>query len=103
MLFRKNDDGKIKKLEAELSALYDEYLVYYHGSKEASVAYHTRYIQAISKGINLVDFLNDEILFVRQLIDQSRHISEKEEKEICDRREGVWLLVLLDKSEDAAV
>ena len=80
MLFRKNDDGKIKKLEAELSALYDEYLVYYHGSKEASVAYHTRYIQAISKGINLVDFLNDEILFVRQLIDQSRHISEKEEK-----------------------
>lgn len=80
MFFKKNDDEKIKKLETELNSLYDEYLGYYHGSKDAFVAYHNRYIQAIKKGLPLVNFLNDEIAFVNQLIRQSRYLGEKEDE-----------------------
>lgn len=80
MFFKKKDDDKIKQLEAELNSLYDEYLGYYHGPKDTFVAYHNRYIQAIKKGLPLVDFLNDEIVFVNQLIRQSRYLGEKEEE-----------------------
>ncbi len=81
MFFRKEKESEIKKLEAELNSLYDEYTDYYHGPKEASVAYHTRYIQAIKKDLRLVDFLKEEISFARHLIAQmQRHEEKNEEK-----------------------
>lgn len=80
MFFKKNDDGKIKQMEAQLSSLYDEYIECYRGTKDTLVAYHERYINAIKKGFPLIDFLNDEIAFVRQLIQQNRQLEEKSEE-----------------------
>lgn len=83
MFFRKKEkDSEIKTLENELNSLYDEYIEYYRGSKDAFVAYHDRYVQAIKKDIDLVEFLKAERNFVRQLIEQFQKSEEREEEKI---------------------
>lgn len=81
MIFGRKNDKIIKELEEELTISYDEYTLYYQGSKQAAVEYHNRYIQAIKKGVNLEVFLKEELKFVKQLIRQIQRAEENSTQE----------------------